>query len=174
MLRKRRTGDCPQRGEHTRVKAPRDRPEARVFVRPHIRAVLDALRYADQHPGRREWVPGEPEWRSSRELTAWLRTRRGGGKTPRIFFADDLAAAVQFGLVERRDEQGGIIYRLTSFGRDVRPLVGRDPAVFAAPEPVKPTGTTLHPVRFERPESQLPDGHAYWYGYPLNMLGSGN
>jgi hypothetical protein len=43
-----------------------------------------------------------------------------------------------------------------------------------APEPVKPTGTTLHPVRLERPESQLPDGHAYWYGYPLNMLGSGN
>lgn len=118
-------------GEHSRVKASRDQPEPRVFVRPQVRAALDALRHADQHPGRREWVPGEPQWRSSRELTAWLKSRRGGGKTPRIFFADDLAACVQIGFAERRDEPAGIIYRLTPFGREVRPLVWRDPAVFA-------------------------------------------
>lgn len=119
--------------EHSRVKAPRDRPETRVFVRPQMRAALDALRHADQHqhPGRREWVPGEPEWRTSRELTAWLKTRRAGGRTPRIFFADDLAACVQIGFAERRDEPAGIIYRLTPFGREVRPLVWRDPVVFA-------------------------------------------
>lgn len=116
--------------EHQRVKPPRQRPETRVFIRPQVRAALDALRHADQHPGRRVWMPGEPEWRTSRELTAWLKTRRGGGKTPRIFFADDLAACVQFGFAERRDEPT-IIYRLTPFGRDVRPLVWRDPAVFA-------------------------------------------
>lgn len=116
--------------EHSRVKAPRDRPETRVFVRPAVRAALDALRHADQHPGRTEWVPDQPEWRTSRELTAWLKTRRAGGKTPRIFFADDLAACVQYGFAERRDEPA-IIYRLTQFGRDVRPLVWRDPAVFA-------------------------------------------
>ena len=119
------TGD-----EHSRVKAPRDRPETRVFIRPQVRAALDALRHADQHPGRREWVPNQPEWRTSRELTGWLQTRRGGGKTPRIFFADDLAACVQYGFAERRD-QPAIIYRVTQFGRDVRPLVWRNPAVFA-------------------------------------------
>lgn len=117
--------------EHTRVKAPLDRPETRVFIRPQVRAALDALRHADQHPGRREWVPGEPQWRTSRELTAWLQRRRSGGKTPRIFFADDMAACVQLGFAERRDEPA-IIYRLTPFGRDVRPLVWRDPAVFVS------------------------------------------
>ena len=70
--------------EHSRVKAPRDRPELRVFIRPQVRAALDALRHADQHRSRREWVAGEPEWRNSRELTAWLKTRRAGGRTPRI------------------------------------------------------------------------------------------
>jgi hypothetical protein len=43
-----------------------------------------------------------------------------------------------------------------------------------AAEPVKPTGMILHPDTVEGPPSQLPDGHADWYGYPLNMLGSGN
>jgi hypothetical protein len=117
--------------EHSRVKPPLDRPEPRVFVRPQVRAALDALKHADQHPGRREWVAGEREWRTSRELSAWLKTRRSGGKTPRIFFADDLAACVQIGFAERRDDPTGIIYRLTPFGREVRPVVWRDPAVFA-------------------------------------------
>ena len=47
-------------------------------------------------------------------------------------FADDLAACVQIGFAERRDEPAGIIYRLTPFGREVRPLVWRDPAVGVA------------------------------------------
>jgi hypothetical protein len=116
--------------QHQWVKPPRQRPEIRVYTRPHVRAALDALKYADKNPGPRVWVPGEPEWRTSRELTAWLARRRGGGKTPRIFFSDDMAACVQLGLAERRDDPK-IIYRVTPLGRAVQPLVWRDPAVFA-------------------------------------------
>ncbi|HEU0299336.1 MAG TPA: hypothetical protein VFR37_07780 [Longimicrobium sp.] len=101
-----------------------------MFIKPHVRAALEALRHADQHRGRREWVLGEPEWRTSRELTSWLERRRGGGKTPRIFYSDDMAACVQLGLAERRDEPK-IIYRVTPLGRSVRPLIWREPAVFA-------------------------------------------
>ena len=116
--------------QHQWVKPPRKRPEPRVFIRPHVRAALDALKHADQCPGARVWVPGEPEWRTSRELTAWLERRRGGGKTPRIFYSDDMAACVQLGLAERRDEPK-IVYRVTPLGRSVRPLIWREPAVFA-------------------------------------------
>jgi hypothetical protein len=116
--------------EHRQVKPPRNGQETRVFIKPHVRAALDALRHADQHRGRQEWVPGEPEWRTSRELTSWLERRRGGGKTPRIFYSDDMAACVQLGLAERRDDPK-IIYRVTPLGRDVRPLVWREPAIFA-------------------------------------------
>jgi hypothetical protein len=115
--------------EHRQVKPPRDRHETRVFIKPHVRAALEALRHAEQHPGARVWVSGEPEWRTSRELTAWLARRRGGGKTPRIFYPDDMAACVQLGLAERRDDPK-IIYRVTLLGRTVRPLIWREPAVF--------------------------------------------
>ncbi|HEU0298784.1 MAG TPA: hypothetical protein VFR37_05000 [Longimicrobium sp.] len=115
--------------QHQWVKPPRKRPETRVFIKPHVRAALDALKHADQHAGGRVWVPGEPEWRTSRELTAWLARRRGGGKTPRIFYSDDMAACVQLGLAERRDDPK-IIYRLTPLGRTVRPLIWREPAIF--------------------------------------------
>jgi hypothetical protein len=116
--------------QHQWVKPPRKRPETRVFIRPHVRAALDALKHAEQHPGARVWVPGEPVWRTSRELTAWLARRRGGGRTPRIFYSDDMAACVQLGLAERRDNPK-IIYRVTPLGRAVQPLVWREPAVFA-------------------------------------------
>jgi hypothetical protein len=116
--------------EHWQVKPPRDRQDGRVFIKPHVRAAVDALRHADQHPVRREWVPGEPEWRTSRELTSWLERRRGGGKIPRIFYSDDMAACVQLGLAERRDEPK-IIYRVTPLGRTVRLLIWREAAVFA-------------------------------------------
>lgn len=116
--------------QHPWVKPPRKRPETRVYTRPYVRAALDALKHADQNPGPRVWVAGEPEWRTSRELTAWLARRRGGGKTPRIFYPDDMAACVQLGLAERRDDPR-IIYRVTPLGRAVQPLVWRDPAVFA-------------------------------------------
>jgi hypothetical protein len=125
-----RRGSAAESVEHRQVKPPRDRQETRVFIKPHVRAALEALKHADQHPGRHEWVPGEPEWRTSRELTSWLARRRGGGKTPRIFYSDDMAACVQLGLAERRDDPK-IIYRVTPLGRDVRPLVWREPAIFA-------------------------------------------
>ncbi len=116
--------------QHQWVKPPGKRPETRVFIRPYVRAALEALKHAEQHPGARVWVPGEPEWRTSRELTAWLGRRRGGGKTPRIFYSDDMAACVQLGFAERRDDPK-IIYRVTPLGRAVKPLVWREPAVLA-------------------------------------------
>lgn len=116
--------------QHQRVNPPRKGSDTRVFIKPHVRAALDALKHADQYPGPRVWVPGEPEWRTSRELTAWLERRRGGGKTPRIFYSDDMAACVQLGLAERRDDPK-IIYRVTPLGRSVRPLVWREPIEFA-------------------------------------------
>jgi hypothetical protein len=115
--------------EHARVRAPLDRPEPRVFLRPSVRAALDALKHAEQQRGRREWVAGQPEWRSSNELTAWVHARRRRkGTAPRLFFTEDLAFCIELGLAERRDDPK-ILYRITPFGRDIRPLVWRDPAV---------------------------------------------
>jgi hypothetical protein len=78
-----------------KVKPPHDRHDTRVFTKLRVQAALEALKHADQHPSGHEWVPGELECRTSRDLTSWLARRRGGGKAPRIFYSD--AACVQPG-----------------------------------------------------------------------------
>jgi hypothetical protein len=100
-----------------------------VFLRPSVRAALDALKHANQQRGRREWIAGQTGWRTSYELSAWVKAQpRSRGKAPRLFFTEDLAFCVGLGLAERRDDPK-IIYRITPVGRDLRPLVWRDPVV---------------------------------------------
>lgn len=93
-----------------------------AWVSDTVAAALDALRYAAKHPGKRVWIPGEPEWRTSRELTDWLKADGDRTGKPRIFLGGDLALIVRTRLGERRDEPA-VIYRITVSGTTLQPLV---------------------------------------------------
>jgi hypothetical protein len=111
----------------------------RAYLRPGVSAALDASRYAAENSSaRRARVKGEPEWRTARELTEWLRAegdRTGGDE--RSFSSYDLAWCVKYGLMERREippppnsprsVRPVIVYRITLAGAAVKPLVWHDP-----------------------------------------------
>jgi hypothetical protein len=123
--------------EHVPVQASGGQAEQRAYLRPGVQVALDALRYAAENSGaRRARIPGEPEWRTARELTGWLRAE--GEKTghERSFLSDDLAWAVKTGLIERRElpppnaptsVRPVIVYRITIKGAAIVPLVWHEP-----------------------------------------------
>jgi hypothetical protein len=116
-------------GEHRKVRPPGEEPDDRVFVRPGMRAALDALRHANANPPEQEWVPGDPGWATSRELSAWLESLpRRRGVAPPIFFTDDISACVRAGLAVRRDLSRPI-YRITRAGKDLKPLEWREVSI---------------------------------------------
>jgi hypothetical protein len=121
--------------EHVPVQASGRSLGKRRYVRPGVKAALDALRYAAENSSaRRARIAGEPEWRTARELTSWLRAEGDRTGDQRSFFSDDLAWAVRTGLMERRELppppnsiRPVIAYRITEAGAAVKPLVWHDP-----------------------------------------------
>lgn len=86
-------------------------------------AALDALRHAANHAARRERIVGERGWRTSLDLTTWLKAEGDRTGEPRVFFSDELQRLVRYGLVERREgAPGEILYRLTALGAELVPL----------------------------------------------------
>jgi len=110
---------------HVPVRDPAAAGDEGVYVRPGIAAALRALRHASEKALRKPLVPAEPEWRTSRQLSAWLDEARTG-REPR-FFSDELAWMVRAGLAERRDEPA-TLYRIAPAGLAVKPMVWREPA----------------------------------------------
>lgn len=105
----------------------------RAYLRPGVAVVLDALRHAfDNSTARRARILGEPEWRTCRELTDWVREEAARTGNERSFLSDELAWAVKSGLVERRElppplnsstSAPVVVYRITVTGAAVQPLV---------------------------------------------------
>jgi hypothetical protein len=95
--------------------------EVRAFLAPGAAAALDALQHARSEPTRREWVPDEPAWRTSRELTEWLKAEGERTGVQRVFFSDELQRLVRYRLAERRDKPKPI-YRITEAGIELKVL----------------------------------------------------
>lgn len=86
-------------------------------------AALDALRHAANHTARRERIVGERGWRTSLDLTNWLKAEGERTGEPRVFFSDELQRLVRYGLVERREGASGeILYRVNALGAELEPL----------------------------------------------------
>jgi hypothetical protein len=111
--------------QHVPVQPPGDQAPNQAYVTHSVAVALDALRHAAKNPGRREWVPGEPEWRTSLELTSWLKAEGDRQNiAPRVFFTGDLKWLVRNELVERREETPTtVIYRITESGAALQPVV---------------------------------------------------
>lgn len=113
--------------EHTTVADPVDTEEERAYVSSTVAAALDAMRHAAEHPGRREWVPGESAWRTSLELTSILRSAGDDADQARVFMPGDLNWAVRSSLVEERRVASAVLYRLTPLGQALSPLQWHGP-----------------------------------------------
>jgi hypothetical protein len=107
-----------------------------VYLRPGVAVVLEGLRAAFNDSARRPRIPGEPEWRTTRELTSWTRSEATRTGRDLWFISEDIQWAVKNGLVEKRmvppsagapTTQPVAIYRLTVTGGAVQPLVWRAP-----------------------------------------------
>jgi hypothetical protein len=124
-------------GEHIPIQPPNQAGPARVYLRPGVAVLVDALRDAFHNSTfRRARIPGEPEWRTCRELSAWLWDEADRTGVKRSFLSDDLQWAVKNGLIERRElppppnsftSAPVVIYRLTVTGAAVHPLVWHEP-----------------------------------------------
>lgn len=124
--------------EHVPVEPAGEQIGCSAYLRPGVAVALDALRHAfDNSTARRARIPGEPEWRTCRELTDWLREQGEKSGNERHFLSDDLAWAVKSGLVERRElppppnsytSARVVVYRITVTGAAVQPLVWHEPA----------------------------------------------
>jgi hypothetical protein len=125
-------------GEHVPIQPPAQAAgQSRVYLRPGVVVLVDAMRDAFYNSTfRRSRIPGEPEWRTCRELSAWLLDEENRTGVKRSFMADDLPWAVKNGLIERRElppppnsftSAPVVIYRLTVTGAAVHPLVWQEP-----------------------------------------------
>lgn len=113
------------------ISGPRLDREDRVLLSDGCVVAVEALRYsaAAAAPGRRSWIEGEPEWRSSRQLTDEIAHLDELAARPyRWFTSEDLGWLVAQGLVERRViADRAHVYRLTPAGQRVQWLEWRDP-----------------------------------------------
>lgn len=95
----------------------------RVHLTDGMVAALDAMRAARTQPGKRDRVPGQPEWRTSMELTNCLQAEGEHTGKARVFFTEEMQRLVRYGLAERRsDDAGNFIYRITEVGALLEPL----------------------------------------------------
>jgi hypothetical protein len=131
----------------------------RVYLRPGQAVALDAMRHAFHNStSRRPRVRGEPEWRTCRELSGWLRDEADRTGVERIFMSDDLAWVVRNCLAERRElppppnsftSAPVVVYRLTVTGAAVHPLVwhqAKEPDAFAIAAALRDDGRNHHPA----------------------------
>lgn len=119
---------------HIPVPPPAQGRETRALM-PSLRiAALDALRHAAEHPGEREWIPGEPEWRTSLELTGWLKDQYWTTGLDRVFMPGDVARLVTHCLAQDRAapvqphrKKPLILYRITVAGAALQTLSWQGP-----------------------------------------------
>ncbi|MBB4635916.1 hypothetical protein [Longimicrobium terrae] len=105
--------------------------EPRALMPPTVVAAMDALRYAAEHPGDQERVQGEPEWRTSLELTRWLYAEAEHTGVNRVFMPGDLERLVTNGLAQSRrvppllpdGKRPVLLYRISITGAALRTLV---------------------------------------------------
>lgn len=128
--------------EHVPI-APGDPRSAAVFWMPATApAAMDAMRTAAENPGKHVHVAGEPEWRTSLELTNLLKAQAQAaadareaagesvmdGEREPAFMPGDMRWLVDANLAEElRLTPKTVVYRLTRTGREVRPLVWHGP-----------------------------------------------
>jgi DNA-binding PadR family transcriptional regulator len=116
-------GECDDDGRE--IPSPRRHAKGKrpVLLSTGAVAALDALRHAASHAARRERVAGETGWRTSLDLTNWLKAEGERTGNHRVFFSDELQRLVRYGVVERRVGVGGEkLYRLTARGKELQPL----------------------------------------------------
>ncbi len=113
------------------VADPEEAAETRVLLRDSTQHVITGLQAAldpDVKPAR-EWIPGEPGWRSSRDLTLQMAREDGasGVDSDRWFTTEDIRWLVRLGFVEERVVDRTHIYRLRPSGAALRALEWRKP-----------------------------------------------
>ncbi|MBB4637486.1 hypothetical protein [Longimicrobium terrae] len=115
---------------HVPVPPPSPGGEQRALLSDTLVAALDALLHAAENPAEREWIPGEPEWRTSLQLTGWLKAQYATTGVDRVFMPGDLERLVTHRLASTRHApaQPGRkkplnLYRITVAGAALRPLV---------------------------------------------------
>jgi hypothetical protein len=120
---------------HIPVVPPSPEWDERALLSDTLVAALDALRHAAENPIQQEWITGEPEWRTSLQLTGWLKNQFWSTGIDRVFMPGDLAWLVTHGLAQSRlaPAQPGRkkpvnLFRITVTGAALRPLVWHGPA----------------------------------------------
>lgn len=128
--------------EHVPIAPPNPAGGAVIWMPETAPAALDAMRIADENPGKQVHVVGEPEWRTSLELTNLLKAQAqanadareaagesvlDGGREP-AFMPGDVRWLVNAALAkELRVAPKTVVYRLTRAGREARPLLWHGP-----------------------------------------------
>lgn len=128
--------------EHVPI-APADPRAAAVVWMPETAPVaLDAMRTAAEKPRKHVHVEGEPEWRTSLELTNLLKAQAQAAADARAaagesvvdgtrepaFMPGDVRWLVDAALAEElRVAPKTVVYRLTRAGREARPLIWQGP-----------------------------------------------
>ncbi|MBB4635648.1 hypothetical protein [Longimicrobium terrae] len=100
-----------------------------VFLREGPLRAWEALVLASKLGGSAvgEWVPGEPEWRTARELNGLLTDEDAApGAWTRCFWSEDLRWLVSHAFAEQQIVDRTHVYRLTCVGAALRPLEWRD------------------------------------------------
>jgi hypothetical protein len=111
------------------VSDPMPGGDPHVFLREGPLRAWQALMLA-RNPGgppTREWVPGEPEWRTARELNGLLADEDAApGAWTRCFWSEDLRWHVSHVFAEQQIVDRTHVYRLTRVGAELQPLDWRD------------------------------------------------
>ncbi len=113
--------------EHVSVSAPTADTDERVCVRPGVLAALHALRHAAADGAHlpNPAIPDAPAWRTSLQLTNWLKEEGERTGQEQRFFSDELAWMVRSGIAERRNDPV-TLYRITSAGLGVKAMMWRE------------------------------------------------
>lgn len=136
-----RTLNRRENRRHVRIVPPAEGPEKGVWMPSTAPTALKELILAADNPGAPEYVPGEPEWRPSIDLTSALSSRvhaalkaREEASEPEVlgdrdpsFTPDDLRWHAAAGFAEERREGKKVLFRVTPAGRNARALEWRGP-----------------------------------------------
>lgn len=135
---------------HVPIAPPTKDLELGVWMPDTVPAALAAMRWAAEHDGETIHVPGEPEWRSSLELTTIVMSLaeqrvlgqadadesvESGDKDEPPFQPGDLRWLVKTGLSDVRRQARTPLYRISVMGVNTRPLLWHGPTPDWTPRP---------------------------------------
>jgi hypothetical protein len=136
--------------KHVPIAPPNPSAGAGTWMPETAPAALDAMRIAEEQPGKQLHVEGGPEWRTSLELTNLLKAQAQATADARVaageseldggreaaFMPGDVRWLVSAALAEeRRGAPKTVVYRRTPAGREARPLVWHGPTPAFTPRP---------------------------------------